>query len=358
MQLEKIELRNFRCFKKQSFDLASKVIVVCGRNGTGKTTLIEAIHYLCYLKSFRSRLPQELALFDTDDFFIKGLVRQENQEEHTIQVGFAHKKKLAKIDQRVISSYKELFSFYQAVTLTIDDLDLIQGAPAGRRNFIDQLILLRQHDYIDTLRRLKQVLQQRNALLQKPFDQSLYMIWTKQLWDISIEIQNQRIAALEGLKEVVGKLLVDFFDKSYTLDIRYEYKHMQPGETFELFIQRKQSMVTYEALSKRSDFGAHLDDFTLQFCKKKLKSFGSRGQQKLLVLLTKVAQIIDLQDKGIYPIFLLDDFMTDFDQDRMQEIIALLLGLKCQLIITAPMREEELIGLFGNEKITLIELKK
>ena len=356
MRLENIELKNFRCFKKKSFDLSSDIVLIYGNNGSGKTSLVEAIHYLCYLKSFRSRLPQEIIKFDEENFFIKGVVQHNQEEMHNIQVGFSRRKKIAKINDQAISSYKELFPFYQVITATIDDLSLVQGSPIVRRSFIDQAVLLQSPDTMEIFRKFKQILQQRNALLQKPFDQSSYFIWTEQLWNQTKIIQELRVEALERVNESVKKLLINFFDKDYSIDIDYNYKQMSPGETFEEFIEKKQSMITYETLSRRSDFGAHLDDFTLQFCNKKLKSFGSRGQQKLLVLLIKIAQILDLRKNDIKPIFILDDFIMDFDKKRLKGIIDLLMTLKCQLIITSPMRDKVLEELFLKFKTSIIEL--
>ena len=356
MRLEKIELKNFRCFAKESFDFSSDVVIIYGNNGSGKTTILEAIHYLCYLSSFRSRLPREIAKFESESFFIKGSVVQDDHEVIDIQVGFTKKQKVAKIGQKPISSYKELFPYYQIVTVTIDDIELIKGSPIIRRNFIDQAILLKNPEFMEELKRYKTILQQRNALLQKSFDNESYIIWTKQLWEQSRLIQKMRIEGLSQLNSRVSQLLINFFDKTYTLDIVYSYKNILPDERFEDFLKRKKNLLAYESVTKRSDFGAHLDDFNLQFCDKKIKSFGSRGQQKLLVLLIKVAQILDLQDIKNHPIFLLDDFVTDFDKNRLENILNLLLTLNCQLIISSPIREKLLEKLLSKIKVTSIEL--
>ncbi len=356
MRLEKIELKNFRCFTKATFDFSTDVVIIYGNNGSGKTTIIESLHYLCYLSSFRSRLPAEIAEFESESFFIKGSVTQDDNELIDIQVGFAKKQKIAKIGQKPISSYKELFPYYQIVTVTIDDLELICGSPIIRRNFIDQAILLANPEFMEPLKRYKQILQQRNALLQKPFSYESYEIWTKQLWEQSRIIQKARIEGLDRLNNRVSQLLINFFDATYTLEIAYSYKHIVQDESFESFLERKKGLLAYESMTKRSDFGAHLDDFTLQFCSKKLKSFGSRGQQKLLVILIKVAQILNLQEMHNKPIFLLDDFVTDFDKHRLENILTLLLTLKCQLIITSPIREKLLEKLLSTANVSTIEL--
>lgn len=356
MKLEKIELKNFRCFTKATFDFATDIVIIYGNNGAGKTTIIESLHYLCYLSSFRSRLPGDITQFESDSFFIKGSVAQDDGQVIDIQVGFAKKQKIAKVGHNPISSYKELFPYYQVVTLTIDDLELIQGSPIIRRSFIDSAILLAHPEFMETLKRYKQILQQRNALLSQNFSYESYVIWTKQLWEQTKLIQSMRIDALDRLNKRVSELLYNFFDPNFTLDISYNYKHIAPDESFESFLERKKGLVAYESMTKRSDFGAHLDDFSLHFCNKKLKSFGSRGQQKLLVLLIKVAQILDLQEMKNNPIFLLDDFVTDFDKNRLENILTLLLTLKCQLIISSPIREKLLEELLSNANVSTIEL--
>ena len=356
MRLKKIELKNFRCFTKATFDFATDIVIIYGNNGSGKTTIIEGLHYLCYLSSFRSRLPGDITQFESDSFFIKGTVRQDDEQVVDIQVGFAKKQKIAKVGNNPISSYKELFPYYQVVTLTIDDLELIQGSPIIRRSFIDSAILLAHPEFMDTLKQYKQILQQRNALLAQKLSYESYVIWTKQLWQQTKVIQKMRLDALEKLNKKVSQLLFNFFDQTYTLDIIYNYKHIAPEEPFESFLERKKGLLAYESMTKRSDFGAHLDDFSLQFCSKKLKSFGSRGQQKLLVLLIKVAQILDLQEIGQNPIFLLDDFVTDFDKQRLENILTLVLTLQCQLIITSPIREKLLEELLYDANVSTIEL--
>lgn len=356
MRLQKLELKNFRCFSKVTLNFNPNITIIYGNNGSGKTTIIEALHYLCYLSSFRSRLPVEIAEFTYESFFIKGFVEQKDEEVVEIQVGFAKKQKIAKIGQTPIASYRELFPYYKVVTITVDDLELIQGSPVIRRNFIDQVVLLDSPEFMEVLKRYKQILQQRNALLSKPFDQDSYLIWTRQLWHCARMIQNKRLQALRQLEIKVSSLLIDFFDEEYTLELSYNYRHIKPEESFEQFFTRKKDLFTYESIMKRSEFGAHLDDFTVHFCNKKLKAFGSRGQQKLLVMLIKIGQILNLQDKQNFPIFLLDDFITDFDETKLSKILALLASLQSQLIITSPIREKLLEELLSNANISTIKL--
>src|SRR5690606_9539424 len=113
-------------------DLSASLILLEGGNGAGKTSLIEALHYGCYLRSFRTHMPRELSQFGAQDFFIKLDISSSHEGQlldHEIQVGFSAGKRLVKIDKKPIASYKELMDFYRVVSVTEDDLELIKGSP-------------------------------------------------------------------------------------------------------------------------------------------------------------------------------------------------------------------------------------
>src|SRR6185437_4207831 len=123
----------------------------------GKTSLLEALHYLCYLRSFRTYSPRDLLKFGQENFFVKISCIQQNLDVCEVQVGFSGKKKLVKINQKTVSSYKELMDYYRIITLTEDDLFLINGAPERRRAYLDQAILLQEPTFLTPLRELRQV---------------------------------------------------------------------------------------------------------------------------------------------------------------------------------------------------------
>src|SRR3990172_3358446 len=169
VQLTKIYIKNFRCFPALNLELDSPLVLVEGINGSGKTSLLEALHYACYLRSFRTHVPRDLIQFGQQDFFIKVALDSralDHAMHHEVQVGFSGKRRLVKVDQKSVCSYKELMDYYRVVTLTEDDLSLINGGPDARRSFIDQAILLNDPSFITVIRNFRQVLESRNALLQ------------------------------------------------------------------------------------------------------------------------------------------------------------------------------------------------
>jgi DNA replication and repair protein RecF len=332
VHIKKLTLKTFRCFNALDIDFNAPLILISGANGSGKTTLLEILHYCCYLRSFRTSSAQDLPSFEHSSFFIKALIEGHDGFEHAIHVGVEDKKKLIKVDQKAITTYKELTRLYRVVTLTEDDLLLIKGSPEIRRTWIDQACSLTNPEYVTLMRHFKKVLQQRNALLQTQYDSESYTIWTERLATISEQIRNERITLLNVLQNGVNALLSRYFNTEYTITITYQPKPI--NESSLQFQERalKRSL-------KSSLIGAHLDDIAIEFQSNSARSFASRGQQKLTTLLLKIAELQHLASLGMDAILLLDDFMTDFDISRINLLLPVLQGLKTQVFFTSPLDE-------------------
>ncbi len=338
MQIRQLQLKQFRCFDQFKLDFNAPLILIAGPNGSGKTSLLEALHYACYLRSFRSSSPRELLAFDSDNFFIRvQFAEPEQMLDHEVQVGFSGKKRIVKIDQKPVSSYKELTKHYRVVTITEDDLALIKGGPEGRRAFIDQALVLNNPDFLHQLRAYKQVLYNRNALLHAhTIDAVSYEIWTKQLWEHAQVIQIQRSQLLKKLETRLNELLASSFDAPLTVSLHYHAKKGADAESLDAFLTAQSDLAQQERAYGRSLFGAHLDDIAISFKGKKSRAFASRGQQKLTIVLLKVAQLQELSQIMGPGVLLLDDFMTDFDPTVSEKLLDVLTNLSIQLIFTSP----------------------
>lgn len=346
MRIKQLQLKNFRCFATLTLDMDYPIILLEGPNGSGKTSLLEAMHYLCYVRSFRTHVPRDLAYEQESSFFIKAHLSQD-AVDHELQIGFSGKKRLVKLDQRPIQSLKELMSFYRVVTLTEDDLTLIKGGPDGRRTFLDTACILFDPESVVQLRTFKTIVENRNALFLRgrPSPES-YLLWTQQLWQLSSEIQHARIAVLQSLEGRVNLLLANYFnDRPLNVRLGYQEKNSDTAQSFEQFLARTQGFYEEEVRMRRSLFGAHLDDFTIDFCHKSSKAYASRGQQKLVMVLLKVALMLEIGERKGPSIFLLDDFLTDFDEPTVQTLLRLLTSMQSQLIFTSPAQSD------GNDRL-------
>ncbi len=357
LQLTQIYVKNFRCFSEKRIDFTSNVVLLAGDNGSGKTSLLESIHYLCYLRSFKTYSPKEFVRFGESSFFIKANFATDNDATHEIQVGLSGAKRLVKLDQKAVCSYKELMNHYRIVTLTEDDLELVKGTPDVRRTFVDQVILLNDQDFIETIRSFRNTLDNRNSLIQQgAIHRESYLVWSQQLYEKSQAIQALRIQWLEILANRVKQLALDHFDAGISITFDYAFKKGSLGESFDSFMAKNPDLFDLERRYGRSLFGAHLDDFVIKLQDVKSKHYASRGQQKLIALLIKIAQIQELSAHKGGVIFLLDDFMTDFDSQRANIFLDILLKLNGQLIFTTPVNDgffAQKLDSFGAQYISL-----
>lgn len=361
MFLRELELQNFRCFSQKKLSFQEPITFVTGDNGVGKTSILEAIHYLCYFKSFRSHIVQDVVHSGSESFFLKGnfdRIYDLQELNHSLQVGYFQKKKSIKLDQKPITSYKQILPHFQVITLTEDDIDLIKGYPAVRRAFIDQAVLFLKHEAFDTYNAFRQVVAHRNALLasHKRVDTMELEVWNHELWKHSVKIQQYRLQTLELIEKSVNQLLDQYFDGVYEVSLKYESKNINIIDPYEVFLQKVIGMLDQERILKRSLFGAHLDDVIIQIRGKRARIYASRGQQKLISLLCKVSWATLAGGEIDYPIMLIDDFISDFDKIRLSQLVEFFLQCKNQIILTAPFCDPELQLLMQKAKPEIIKL--
>jgi DNA replication and repair protein RecF len=357
LYLKQLQLKNFRCFDQLKLDFHEPIVLIQGANGTGKTSILEALYYACHLRSFRTPTPRELIQLGKEAFFVKVLTESaflHELYEYEIQAGFSDNKRLIKIDQKVVDSYKDVIGTYRVVNITEDDLALIKGYPEHRRMFIDQALVLCHPAYVSVLKEYKKIKDNRHSLLQGMPNKEEYLLWTEQLWHKSRLIQTMRNELLSSFAVIINDILSHYFGENFSIAFAYNAKLMPSSDDFTDFLSYYSEKYTEELRFKRSLFGAHLDDFDIIFQEKRSKVYGSRGQQKLVVVLLKIALIKHLWKIQGAPICVFDDFMTDFDQDHARVLVSLLAHLPTQLIFTSPMQSSQLFdGIVNTQKINL-----
>ena len=357
MQLKELSLQNFRCFKQLNLTFDAPIVFIKGDNGAGKTALLEAIYYLCYLRSFRTYSSRELINFDSDNFFVRGLFSDRKSDTHELSIGVTHQKKLVKLDQKPINSFQDLNKCVKVISLSESDLQVIQAGPEHRRSFIDSYIFLNEPSFTKELCDYKKILSQRNALLQRfSFDKASYLIWTEKLWHQTQKIEEIRSSYLQEIEGFVQEEAT-FIPNASNIQLKYCCKRC-PGDTFKQFLLKNPSLSDEERLIQRSLFGAHLDDISIKWRTKNARLYASRGQQKLVMLLLKIAKVKGLIHRMRHSILLLDDFVTDFDEERIQQILPLLHSLNCPLFFTCAQGENSLERALKAYKVQTIILDR
>lgn len=308
------------------------MVLIEGENGSGKTSLLEAIHYLCYVRSFRTHIPHDLVSFGNDTFFIAATLHNDQ-----VTIGSTGTKRQVKINQKPITSYTQLRSVCRVVTVTQEDIDIVKSSPEKRRSFLDHALVLHNPELTESMKTFRHILETRNAfLMRQDGGVEEFDIWTQKLWESSRLIQQARHHFLSTLLEHAKKL-EDYFLPSHTFSISYQTKQEAKLESYEQFFKQSQKLFERERYLRRSLFGAHLDDIEIIFNGKPARLFSSRGQQKLLTLFLKIAQVATLKSTHGPVIFLLDDFLSDFDNATIMRIIKTCLILHVQLIFTTPL---------------------
>lgn len=342
LALNAIELKNFRCFKEKKIIFQYPITYIEGHNGTGKTSLLEALYFAGNLRSFKTVHSKELIRSDMQGFFLKLDVIDTliPTGQRTLKVGYTAEKKAVKLDNTLVTSFDQLHQQYRVLAITEDDVQIIQGSPIERRAFIDHALILAMPSVMPLFKQFRRVLAQRNQLLSERIvrDTTLYIVLTEQLLQITAAIQQHRKILLKILDNYMQPWVQELWGSSSNFHMEYttRYSIDEPMNATH-FLEKYPQLMHIETRYGRSLFGIHVDDITLTLQGMPARSFGSRGQQKSLIMLLKIALLQHLLEvKKIPTIFLLDDFLTDFDTQRLSFFMQLLQRLPVQLIITVP----------------------
>ncbi|MDQ5890200.1 MAG: replication and repair protein RecF [Candidatus Dependentiae bacterium] len=346
MRITHLTLRNFRCFESLELDITNPLLVIEGPNGSGKSSIAEALYYGCYLKSFRThRAGDVVRCSDEGDagFFLRlhGLLA--DGDTYTIQVGFEDGAKRIKVNDTVITTYKELMDYYKVVLISEHDLGIIQEGPEERRSFINQLCVLQDPTIAELLRLNKHMVSQRTQLLMNgQCHDDHFVLWTQQLWDNSIEIINRRRAGLTLLQQEINFLVSHLGLELPPITLAYKQKGGEYQDFASFWADYQKTTLAQEMHQRRTLFGCHLDDIVINFGDKNARLYASRGQQKLIVLLLKCAMIRVIQRQAGQSrtvLFVLDDFVTDLDKKVIAASLAMVQSLGCGIVVTCPLAD-------------------
>ncbi len=311
--------------------------MIVGKNGIGKSNLLEAINYLGTGKSFRTRNDQELVNFNSSFFHIKGeFIHQQN--ELSISCGFNNEKKRIKIGEKLLKTTSELFQFIKLVYFSPQDIFLISGPPAIRRAFFDLSISQYDYSYIKILRQYFRILKQRNQLLRTDSKAAEKRSWDQQFVSCAVEIINKRISYLKKFKKQLDLYVSRISDDVEQIAIKYNFSFPQ-NRTISIednFFQQIAKIKSREEEVHYSLLGPHLDDYQIDLDKQPARFYASHGQQRTIAIAFRFVQanLIHKQDSEP-PILMFDDVLADLDSFRTSNILKLLEN-KYQIFIVTP----------------------
>ena len=369
MKVNKLRLLNFRNYKNCSVNFENTVTVFYGKNGQGKTNILESIFYSSFGLSHRTNKEDEMMNFSAEGMAVL-LDFLKEDGAHCIKIkryldnGRVHKE--IKIDEKKTTA-KDHYSFLNTVMFSPEDLNIIKGDPALRRRFMDMEISQTDPIYYELLVRYRRLLKQRNSLLKVIRDnnqlQEQLAPWDEEVSNIGAQILIKRLENIKKLKEISEPVFHNLSDKTDSLEIKYEMK----GNNGELFYPEEESVNNIKdfylkSLKERrfkdiiqgsTGIGVHRDDLKTYINNADSKAFASQGQQRCCALALKLSQIEYVKEvSGEYPVLLLDDVMSELDQYRRNQLISFI-NDKVQTIITV--NDKTLIPDFGSNQYFYVE---
>jgi len=375
MKVWKLKLHDFRNIREVSIDLDKHLNFFMGANGQGKTSIIEALSYLATLRSFRGATTDEVIRNGTTGSDISCVIREDQKEEWSanLKIIFSSEsktKKTAFINDKPYKSstsyLSQRFGNYQlglhAICFNPSDHELVRGEPTIRRSYLNRVIAAEEIEYLKRWQKYQRVLEQRNQLLKTEGTISKAVLhgFNEPLCRLGCEITRRRFQWLSRLTERLGStaqriaprqpFLRAFYVSSWAPSIaglsidnnNLEAVHFTGQEALpslelleQTFNKKLAALEEVELRTRTTMVGPHRDDWTFFLGDNVLKGRGSQGEVRSTLLALKLSEIEMFREAtGHRPLFLLDDFSSELDQERRDFLMKFLLDTDLQVFVT------------------------
>ncbi|MDT8451362.1 MAG: DNA replication/repair protein RecF [Gammaproteobacteria bacterium] len=339
----RLQIQNFRNLAKVDFEPVDGVNLITGLNASGKTSLLEAIYYLSHLRSFRTH--QITDLINRQATQLQLVAKIYTHSHHQIPLGILRSRNKLEVraNHQPIKRVADIASLFPVIAIHPDSYKLITGGPSYRRQYLDWGVFHVEHNFFSIWQRYKKALQQRNAALKSKQNNEYCALWDHELVDMAVRIDQMRDSYMNALKPYLQTLIQRFFKDQ---DVELSYKRGWSAES-DLKILFKSELYR-DRMRGFTQYGPHRAELLIRVDGQSAQTGISRGQQKTLVALLRLAQAQHFTEStGRSCILLYDDLAAELDAGHRQEILAVLVKMKVQLFLTAI--EVEQIDLSGWE---------
>ncbi len=339
MYISDLRINGFRNLKKLLFLPEKKLNILVGYNAQGKTNFLEAIFLLANGSSFRPGLDKDLISFGQNQFLIQAKYHY-REKEYLISIEYVlGKRKNIKINNKNHS----LFQDKLVTTLfTPDDLFLIKGSPQQRRAFLDNLLKHLSLEYKSCYDNYQHLVSRRNELLRhEPVNPTMLQALDEVFALTAAQVILARLNILKTLDEIALNYY-NLIGGKENLRIKYALSFsLSPGKVnFEAIknsmLERLEAIRSQELLKKITLIGPHRDDVNFYLDNKNARIFASQGQQRNIIVALKIAELETFKKvRGVYPVFLLDEVLSELDARRRTMILDLLQSSPFQTFLTS-----------------------
>lgn len=324
MHLEKLTLVNFKNFESQTFDFQNKINCFVGKNGVGKTNILDAIYYLSFAKSYFNPVAIQNIRHGEGFFMIEGDYNINDRIEKILCSLKKGQKKVLKRNGKGYEKFSDHIGQIPLVIISPSDRDLVVEGSDTRRKFIDGVISQQNKIYLHDLISYNKILSQRNALLKyfaanRTFDATSLEVYDDQMIGYGTRIYEKR---KEFLKE-----FIPIFNRKYQIisndkeQVNLFYKSQLHEMSFRELLENS---LKKDKILQYTTTGIHRDDLNFEIGNYSIKKFGSQGQQKSYLIALKLAQFEFIKHQShLTPILLLDDIFDKLDESRVAQIVDL-----------------------------------
>ena len=324
MHIGHLNLLNFKNIVSSELDFSPGINCLVGKNGAGKTNVLDALYYLSFCKSYFNPADSQNITHDQDFFVIQGRYMRLDEEEN-IYCGLKRsQKKYFKRNKKEYGKLADHIGLLPLVMISPSDEQLINEGSEQRRKYMDGVISQYDKPFLDDLLRYNRSVIQRNAELKKirekgSRDYSVLELWDDQLNALAQRIYNKRTEFIKELVPVFQKYYAYISEGSEEISLTYK-SHLHNGDLNTQLIENRAKDIVLGYTSR----GVHKDDLELMLGGYSIKKIASQGQKKTFLIALKLAQYEFIhKHNGIKPVLLLDDIFDKLDHSRSNRLLQL-----------------------------------
>jgi DNA replication and repair protein RecF len=341
MHLKNIRLQQFKNYRQATVQFSSQLNCFLGSNGSGKTNLLDAIHYLCLTKSAFNSLDSNNILHQEEFFTVFGEFEKDGKNLEIRCIVEGGKKKQLLQNGKSIDKMSEHVGLLPVVLIAPDDTQLIREGSEERRRFVDNMLSQLDKTYLDRLVRYQHFLKQRNALIKQfaekgKWDHRLMEAYDREVIRLSGHIALARKLFIHSFKPYLQQFYGIISQHQEEVSVEYETHCLEQDFEAQFLANTQQDLIL-----KRTNKGVHKDDFIFSISGYPIKKFGSQGQQKSFVIALKLAQFqLICSQKQVKAILLLDDIFDKLDDSRIARLMDLVADQQFGQIFITDARPE------------------
>jgi DNA replication and repair protein RecF len=322
MRLRTLTLRHFRNVAFARIELVGRRQFFVGANGQGKTNLLEAAGFLTATRSFRTTETTMLLMHGQTTAAVACTLEHARLGETKVTIKVHRHSKELWLEQTRVTRLADYLGKFPTVVFSSQDLQLVRGAPAGRRRWLDLTLAAMDASYLKALQTYTRALTERNALLKKGGAVTAQLeAFERVLAPAAAELIALRTAGLQALGATTAAAYQKLCDGAEKASLHYEadFEHADA----EALLARWEAGRARDLAMRSTLNGPHRDDFSLKVAGQVAKDFGSEGQQRSLVLALRLAQAAWFHEKsGVRPVLLADDVLGELDPARRRKFWA------------------------------------